>query len=746
MTTGSEPLSDARQRQVDATRARLSERTPYREHYVDVLKQPGGILQADSPDRVRKRMDRLAKYYTGAPLPVTPEEADRADENDAERRLREVVKVARSAEGAPTAAPRGPLLLESIINTNDLLDVRFLDAGAAAARAVARVWMYENRTPIGYGSGFLVSPRLLLTNHHVLPSGDIAAGSRAEFNYQLGVDSQPLHSVLFDLDPDAFFITDGALDFSLVALRDSSGALVDFGALALVGAEGKAVIGECVNIVQHPGGERKRIAIRENRIVDLFDDFLHYETDTEPGSSGSPVFNDQWEIVALHHASVRANDHPELKGIANEGIRASRLLKHIFDAGGLSSSQRALRDQLNPPSESSRSAASQPGSRLVTTSPPVLRPTGNGGRADGNGTGKSLVAVSTAGLGGSTTDGSSAAPIEIVIRLNPALFAAATSSATAPTRAPSISVGPAPDTGDRVEEVISIDPDYSTRKGYETGFLGKGFNVTLPSLSDAMKRRAAVSNQPQAGHQSYVLPYHHFSVVVSKERQIAFFTAVNIDGSISNRIKREADKWIYDPRIERTEQLGNEIYQTNALDRGHLVRRLDPAWGKSLEIAKTANDDTFHFTNCSPQHEDFNQNDATWAGLEDYILDNAIAENLRVNVFSGPVFAKNDPPYRGAKLPKQFWKVVSMVTDQHKLSATAYLLSQASLLQDLESLEFAFGAYRTFQVPVDRVERITGLSFGRLGAHDPLRNRSGGEIGRESTAQRPISSFEDIVF
>lgn len=744
MTTGTEPLSDARQRQIDATRARLSDRTPYREHYVDVLKQPGGILQADSPDRVRKRMDRLAKYYTGAPLPVTPEDANRADEDEAERRLREVVKVARAGEDA-SAPPRGRLLLESIINTNDLLDVRFLDAGAAAARAVARIWMYENRKPIGYGSGFLVSPRLLLTNHHVLPSGDLAEGSRAEFNYQLGVDSQPLHSVIFDLDPDAFFITDETLDFSLVALRDSSGALADFGALALVGAEGKAVIGECVNIVQHPGGERKRIAIRENRIVDLFDDFLHYETDTEPGSSGSPVFNDQWEIVALHHASVRANDHPELKGIANEGIRASRLLRHIFEAGGLSTAQRAIRDQLNPPTESSRPAASQPGSRLVTSAPPVLRPAGNGGRADGNGAGTGLVSVSTAGLGASA-DRNSSAPIEIVIRLNPALFAAATSSPGAPARATTISVGPAQGTGDRVDEVISIDPDYSTRKGYEPGFLGKGFNVTLPSLSDAMKRRAAVSQQPQTGHPAYVLPYHHFSVVVSKERQIAFFTAVNIDGSIAHRIKREPDKWIYDPRIERTEQLGNEIYQTNALDRGHLVRRLDPAWGKSLEIAKTANDDTFHFTNCSPQHENFNQNDATWAGLEDYILDNAIAENLRVTVFSGPVFAKTDPPYRGAKLPKQFWKVVSMVTDQHKLSATAYLLSQASLLQDLESLEFAFGAYRTFQVPVDRVERLTGFSFGRLGAHDPLRNRSGGEVGRESTAQRPISSFEDIVF
>ena len=73
-------------------------------------------------------------------------------------------------------------------------------------------------------------------------------------------------------------------------------------------SDGLFVKGEYVSIIQHPNGEMKQIALRENQILDFFDAFLHYRTDTAPGSSGSPVFNDQWEIVALHHSGVPEKD------------------------------------------------------------------------------------------------------------------------------------------------------------------------------------------------------------------------------------------------------------------------------------------------------------------------------------------------------------------------------------------------------------------------------------------------------
>ena len=121
----------------------------------------------------------------------------------------------------------------------------------------------------------------------------------------------------------------------------SPAELAPFGFNRMISAEGKAIAGDFVTIVQHPEGQKKQVALRDNRIVDVFDEFLHYEADTQPGSSGSPVFNDQWELVALHHASVPAPEHPELGKFVNEGIRVSRLLAFI-SAQSYTAEQQAL--------------------------------------------------------------------------------------------------------------------------------------------------------------------------------------------------------------------------------------------------------------------------------------------------------------------------------------------------------------------------------------------------------------------
>jgi endonuclease G len=144
----------------------------------------------------------------------------------------------------------------------------------------------------------------------------------------------------------------------------------------------------------------------------------------------------------------------------------------------------------------------------------------------------------------------------------------------------------------------------------------------------------------------YVLPYHHFTVVLNKQRRLAFFTAVNIDGSLAQETKRANDRWFFDPRVPKEEQAGEDVYTNNDLDLGHLVRRLDPTWGTTPDIAKLANDDTFHYTNCTPQHKDFNRNKTRWAGMEDYILNHADNLHFKVSVFTGPVLAADDDAYR----------------------------------------------------------------------------------------------------
>ena len=81
-----------------------------------------------------------------------------------------------------------------------------------------------------------------------------------------------------------------------------------------------------------------------------------------------------------------------------------------------------------------------------------------------------------------------------------------------------------------------------------------------------------------------------------------------------------------------------------------------------------------HYSNCTPQHKDFNRNKALWAGLEDSILNGATTARRRITVFNGPVFTEDDPTVRHVKIPLAFWKVGVFAGDDQP-SATAYLIS-----------------------------------------------------------------------
>ena len=683
-------LTEASAQQSEAAAKRVGRRTSERRDKIDAITS-GRLAAADEPVRVASRIDRLSRYYPGV-RPVSP---------------------AALAANDPKAVAAADAVLERIINTPDFVDVRYLEAGTRASHAVGRVDIRDHAgRVIGFGTGSLVTSCLLLTNHHVLPDAETAAASEIEFNFEDGIDGQPLQPRLFPLDPTAFFLADEKLDFALVAVGASPGDLAEFGFNAAIRAQGKAIAGDFITIVQHPEGQKKQVALRDNRVVDVLDDFLHYEADTQPGSSGSPVFNDQWELVALHHASVPAPDHPELGKFVNEGIRVSQLLAFIGQQTYTDQQRALVADLVGSPGQV-----------------PAASPAGSAAGSAGPSAGSALAPGSAVVPGSAVASGSigpvtgSAGPAPS----GPGREAAAASpvTVTVPLRitigvgdqAPGVAV-----TAGAADEAIAIDPAYADRPGYDPRFLGDGAaEAPLPALSDALVPLAAV-NSMATGDPRYVLPYHHFSVVLNKERRLAFYTAVNIDGASGMRLRREPDRWFFDPRVPQDQQTGEAVYQDNPLDRGHLVRRLDPAWGATAAAAKTANDDTFHFTNCTPQHHDFNAGRTLWAGLENYVLDNADNLKFRVNVFSGPVLAADDEQYRGVQLPRQFWKVVVMVKQGGELSATAYLLSQEELIKGLEVAPeaFSYGAYRTYQVPVRQIEGLTGLSFGSLADADPL--------------------------
>lgn len=703
-------------RQQELAAVRVAERDADRRRSEEVLETSGGMMRADTPRRVAARVARVGRHLAGedpdagAPAPATDSDAEVEREID---RMAGALGPLRPDIGRE---PPG-VILESVIGTADFLDVRYLDRGAAAARAVGRVLIGgADGDGEGFGTGFMVTPRLLLTNHHVLESAETAAGSAVEFDFQLGLDGAPMASTVLRLEPGDFFVADEERDFALVAVRPGPDGAPAFGVNRLIRAEGKAIIGESVSIVQHPGGGRKQIALRENVVIDLVDAFIHYETDTEPGSSGSPVFNDQWEVVALHHASVPLEDGRRV----NEGIRISRLVARLAEQD-LPAPWRALADEILRPESRAPSAAARAGGAGGRVG--LLRMDGPAERGDDPP--PSRRAEPPAAPPADAREARMVIPLEVIVRLG-----------AAPADPASVTRVSLPSASAQAPERIEIDPDYASRRGYDPAFLA-GWEIPIPALGPASAALAAVSTtDPTSGH---VLHYHHYSVVMNRRRRIAFLTVVNVDGRTATRVRRERDRWVADPRIAADEQTDEALYRANALDRGHLVRRLDPAWGATAAEAKRAADDTFHFTNASPQHADFNQRQTAWAGLEDYVLENADNRDLTVSVFTGPVFADDDDLYRGILLPRQFWKVVAMVRSDGTRSATAYLLSQAALLADLEAVEeFSYGAYRTFQVPVARVALLADLDMAVLEAADPL-------AGLEATRAREVRGPDDLI-
>ncbi len=473
--------------------------------------------------------------------------------------------------------------------TRDFLAVAFFEKGSLASRAVCRVVTNIGGGRSSFGTGFLVTPRLLLTNHHVLRSSDDAVHSFAQFNYQLSGAGAVLPLEQFDLKPDVFFLTDEDLDFSLVgvAQRSAAGtALASFGYLSMIAAEGKILVQDPVNIVQHPKGDLKQIVIRKNTLLDLpdkppLDKFAHYEADTEPGSSGSPVFNDQWEVVALHHSSVpqmnannqvldrngkvwqQGGDEDQINWISNEGIRTSRLVKFIT-AATVSEQEKPLRDEFVAIS----GGVLPPPAQLVPGTPVALSPQPPATESD------------TRPVGGKPPK----PPIAARIRPDPSVRPAPVTSSAGATASVTIpltitiavgGIGPgamaaaaplaeASEEFSGLEASIQPDPDYANCAGFDTGFLG--FETPLPTLMPEVSDLAAVA---QDGGTE--LKYNHYSVILNAQRKIAFVSAVNLDGAAAFQLHREGkDRWFFDPRIEKDDQVGNELYANNPLDRGHL--------------------------------------------------------------------------------------------------------------------------------------------------------------------------------
>ena len=217
---------------------------------------------------------------------------------------------------------------ELILGASSLLPFHFLGSGVQRGRGVVIIVRADGAC----GTGFLVAPDILLTNHHVLPDVATAASALVSGESRRRASGRawrrPPRSPFEARGLGRLFVTQGELDYTFCSVL----GLEDLGIVPM-GRDARVIgTSDVVNIIQHPRGRPKEVAIQDNRIVKADRVILHYSCDTEPGSSGSPVFDNQWRLVALHHASIvgptgrsarAARSQPADVRFLNEGVRLS---------------------------------------------------------------------------------------------------------------------------------------------------------------------------------------------------------------------------------------------------------------------------------------------------------------------------------------------------------------------------------------------------------------------------------------
>jgi endonuclease G len=621
---------------------------------------------------------------------VTPEGRSR---RRARARADKRFEVRKNFLESPQSDPNG---FERLIGDSDLMSINFFDRGKRAAAAVCRIKVPSDGG-LWYGTGFLVGPRLLLTNHHVLRNADEASQCEAEFGYEHDVDGVLREPVRFNLSPHEIFYTNAELDVTFVAvtpLSDEGVPLHRYGRLPLIPLSGKAINGEWVSIIQHPGSEPKQVAIRASKIVTLdpelalalgldLDRVIHYSTDTEPGSSGAPVLNDQWQVLALHHKAVPAPEKPGKTAgkpvwIANEGIRTSAIFKLL---------------------ELERFTKPQAGLVLDRLDASLgLTPMSQG-------------TVSETLLEADRSP------------LNPARWANVT--------------------------------------GYDAAFLDPLRIDLAKIYAPMLAQNRVAELLDGSGHEltyhhftSVIRADRKFPLITAVNIDGSALVHPGKRKDTWRRDARIADKFQPDGNFYEKSK-GSDPVQ---FSRGHQVRLLDPCWSRlSNEAQKLGEsqfgaEDTFHYTNAAPQVQTYN--DIDWGNLEDYLLDKAQTTEKRLTIFTGPIYRDDDPIYgRGRKggpwqVPLSFWKVAVLQKSRTKFVAAAFIVGQTQYVQALYEAKVFSGLKpytvdemrnRLIQTTIKAIEAETTLDFSAvrsLDAHGTL----------ESTRQtRWINDMSDVV-
>lgn len=271
--------------------------------------------------------------------------------------LAEIEKEIEAAYGGDEPLAELPATPEILVfsGPGEWVTGAFIEQARHIGRRVARLLVPRYSGGIlasrvgGVGTGWLIAPGLLLTNHHVIearesdepPASDTDFRQQGEntvlwFDYhregQIEAQDLPAVSVA------EVIASNRRLDYALLRLSDSA-SLADRQQVAVARERPELAPGTRLNIVQCPGGGPLRYAIRNNFFVGLgkYPYQIRYLTDTVKGSSGAPVLDDSWQVIAIHHGYKKVDPalynkeagKSELVKYHNEGIVINDILSDM---------------------------------------------------------------------------------------------------------------------------------------------------------------------------------------------------------------------------------------------------------------------------------------------------------------------------------------------------------------------------------------------------------------------------------
>ncbi|MCE9555707.1 MAG: trypsin-like peptidase domain-containing protein [Planctomycetes bacterium] len=224
--------------------------------------------------------------------------------------------------------------LEKVFGKEGFKSLMWYKTGLSRCSCVAR---FETKMGNGMGTGFVVDGKdvheslagkvLVLTNAHVVSD---ESGSRPALRSRDAVvtfECRPAGSKRYEVDRIVWSSPPGELDATLVELKPPLKDCEGLGSWVPVKEEQRNVY-----LIGHPLGGGLSLSLHDSLFLGYRDPRLHYRTPSEPGSSGSPVFDDNWDFIGLHHAG--SFQMPRLDGQpgtieANEGISLLAIQKAI---------------------------------------------------------------------------------------------------------------------------------------------------------------------------------------------------------------------------------------------------------------------------------------------------------------------------------------------------------------------------------------------------------------------------------